>query len=407
MRILYVWDSEYPWDVRTEKVCLALTQHGHYVVITARNLGARPRSEARPEGTVERIRPFPAFGWRWPSFPAFFNPLWLSHLRRVGREHRIDLTIVRDLPLAPTALRASGGRWPVILDMAENYPAMIKDIWTDGGQRPLDVLVRNPRVVAAVERFVLRRVDHVLTVVEESRQRLLGLGVPQEQVAVVSNTPSKARIVPLPLRAPGDPLRIIYLGLMEKHRGVAVTLEAAELLTRATVPFRLDLVGDGRDYDYFRAYAASLGLSTDRVIFHGRLPHDEAIALVCQAHVGLVPHDARESWNTTIPNKLFDYMAAGLAVVTSDAAPAARIVRETGAGLVFRSGDGRSLAETICEFIDTSRWDRSRRAGQEAIRSRYNWESDTRILLDVVSNVRSRKPGHCSFRMVPPAKSQG
>ena len=50
--------------------------------------------------------------------------------------------------------------------------------------------------------------------------------------------------------------------------------------------------------------------------------------------VGLVPHHADEAWNTTIPNKLFDYMAAGLPVISSDARPCARILRSTGAGLI-------------------------------------------------------------------------
>jgi glycosyltransferase involved in cell wall biosynthesis len=100
-----------------------------------------------------------------------------------------------------------------------------------------------------------------------------------------------------------------------------------------------------------------------------------------------VPHHARESWNTTIPNKLFDYMAAGLAVVSSDAVPAARVINETGAGLVFRSGDSRDLAEKLTQLVDIQTWERFRRLGREAVLSRCNWESDTRVLLDVVSRV--------------------
>jgi glycosyltransferase involved in cell wall biosynthesis len=387
VRVLYVWDAEYPWDVRTEKVCLALVRDGHHVVITARNLYARPRTEVRPEGTVERIPAGPALGRRWASFPAFFNPRWLWHLGRIIRKHHINLIIVRDVPLAPAALLFSRRRRPVILDMAENYPAMIRDVWTDRRQRPFDFLIRNPWLVAGIERVVIRRVDHVLTVVEESSQRLVTLGVPTERVSVVSNTPPKARITGPVSHAPEEPLRVIYLGLMEQHRGVSCTLDASAMLKQARVPFHLHLVGDGRDYDDLRRHAAALGLTTEEVTFHGRLTHGDAIALVSRADVGLVPHEARESWNTTIPNKLFDYMAAGLTVITSDAAPAARVVRETGAGLVFRSGDGRHLAERIRQCVDPIVRDQHRRAGQEAIRARYNWESDTRVLLDVVSRV--------------------
>ena len=160
MRILYVWDAEYPWDVRTEKICRTLTTHGHDVVITARNRRGEARRQSLPEGIVERLPVLPGRLRSTLSFPAFFNPLWLHHLDAVARRHRSELIIVRDLPLAPAALAAIPGL-PVILDMAENYPAMIADIWTDRRSRPWDVLVRNPRIVSAVERFTLRRVQHV------------------------------------------------------------------------------------------------------------------------------------------------------------------------------------------------------------------------------------------------------
>jgi glycosyltransferase involved in cell wall biosynthesis len=273
------------------------------------------------------------------------------------------------------------------MDMAENYPAMMADIWTDGRAKALDGLVRNPRIVAAVERRTLPHLDHIITVVEESSQRVVRLGVPEDRVSVVSNTPSVNSVVALSSRLPGEPLRIVYLGLIEKHRGVEELLAAMTELVTAAVEFVLEMVGDGRDYARLRQRAADLGLTAPRVVFHGRLPHADAIAVLRRGHVGIVPHHARESWNTTIPNKLFDYMAAGLAVVSSDAVPAARVIKETGAGLVFRSGDSRDLAEQLTRLLDIRTWERCRRMGREAVLSRYNWESDTRVLLDVVSRV--------------------
>jgi glycosyltransferase involved in cell wall biosynthesis len=387
MRVLYVWDADYPWDVRTEKICLTLTQQGHHVVIAARNREGKPRREALPEGLVERLPAFRVPGGDWLSFPAFFNPVWLRHLSRMGVRHRIDIVIVRDLPLAPAALLASRGRWPVVLDMAENYPAMIADIWTDGRARPLDVLVRNPRIVAAVERFTVRHAAHILTVVEESKERVERLGVPAHRISVVSNTPPISRVAPLVPRTSSEPLRIVYLGLIEKHRGVEELLLAAQELAAAGVEYALDMVGDGKDYAYMRRRAADLGLTAPRVVFHGRLPHHEAIAILRSAQVGVVPHHARESWNTTIPNKLFDYMAAGLAVVSSDAAPAARIIRQTGAGLLFASGDATDLAEKLTEMQDLAAWDRYRRLGQQAVLLRHNWESASSVLLEIISQL--------------------
>lgn len=384
MRVLYVWDAEYPWDVRTEKVCRALVDGGHQVVITARNLQGKARSEALPEGLVERLAPGP----KWTSFPAWFHPRWISHLKAMIRKHDIELVMVRDLPLAPTALMTAGGR-PVVLDMAENYAEMMRDIFTDGRAGALDYLVRNPAVVAATEKYVVRRVDHILTVVEESSERVARLGVPMDRLSVVSNTPPVGRVGP-PRPSHDGPMRIIYLGLVERHRGILTTLDAVSILKRDGVPFHLDVVGDGRDFEEMRQHAAKLGLGSSEITIHGRLPHKDAIAVVGKADVGLVPHVARESWNTTIANKLFDYMAAGLAVITSDAIPSARVVRATGAGLVFRSEDGADLADQMRLCVDPGVRAQFGAAGQDAVRTKYNWEADTRTLLDVVARIGAR-----------------
>ena len=112
MRIGYLWDCEYPWDVRTEKVCAALTAAGHEVHILARNRDRAPVVERLAEGIVHRLRPLRVGGRKLESltsFPAFFNPRWLRHLARCVHECRFDLLIVRDLPLCPTALWASDG----------------------------------------------------------------------------------------------------------------------------------------------------------------------------------------------------------------------------------------------------------------------------------------------------------
>jgi len=253
----------------------------------------------------------------------------------------------------------------------------------------MNVLVRSPSLARLVERWVLPRVDGVLVVVEESRARLIADGVAPERVSVVSNTPPLAR-----LRESGEgahdrkaasaPLRIVYLGLMEGVRGVPVLLDAAALLARQNIPFGLTLYGDGKDLPRFRAHARSLGLTASQADFQGRVPNAAALAALRTMDVGVIPHVADESWNTTVPNKLFDYMAAGLAVVTSDARPAARIVRETGAGLVYQHSDAAGLARALAALADSDMRRACAQRGQSAVRDTYHWEQDGKRLLDML-----------------------
>jgi glycosyltransferase involved in cell wall biosynthesis len=406
MRVLKVWDSEYPWDVRAEKICRTLTEAGHEVHMVARNRDRRPVRQELPECSVHRLRP-----WRWAGetldrasqFPAFFNPRWLALMFSVGRRHGVELVLVRDVPLAPTAIWAARLlSVPVVLDMAENYPAMIRDLWTTGATRRGDWLVRNPKAVAAVERWVLARVDHVLAMVEESRDRLVRMGVPEGRVTIVSNTPSLARLAEFEairggasvsarraIPDAGAPLRVVYLGLMEEARGVGTALEAVAMARREGTPIALDLIGDGRALAALQARARTLGLGEDAVRFHGFLPYRQALEDVARADAGLIPHFANESWQTTVPNKLFDYMSLGLPVVASDAAPVARILEETGAGVTFRDRDAADLARVLAALCSDPGRHAMGEAGRRAVRTHYNWEADAARLSRALERVRS------------------
>ena len=393
MRVCKVWDGEYPWDVRVEKVAQSLTRAGHEVHLVARNRQRRAIRETMVEAEVYRLRPWRFLGKRVDDatmFPAFFNPRWLGAIHRTARDSRAEVILVRDLPLAPTAIWA-GRRLgiPVVLDMAENYPAMLRGRVQLGVHAPQDVLLRNAGAAAAVERWVLRRIDHVLVVVEESRDRLRALGVPAEKITVVSNTPSLTRLDEFPRKAHehGPTLDLIYLGLLEAPRGIEVMLEGLARARQTGVMARLTILGDGRERQVFEAKARVLGLDEDAVRFFGRMPYQDALKLLQQADVGVIPHVASEHWNTTIPNKLFDYMAGGLAVLTSDAKPAARIVSETGVGVVFRDGDASACAAAIARLADPAlrRW--CGENGRSAVAASYNWDLDAARLLDAVARV--------------------
>ncbi len=69
LTVCHVWDGEYPWDVRVEKISRALTDAGHAVHLIARNRRGDPVTERRSEAVVHRLVP-----WRWA-------PQWLNAAR--------------------------------------------------------------------------------------------------------------------------------------------------------------------------------------------------------------------------------------------------------------------------------------------------------------------------------------
>jgi glycosyltransferase involved in cell wall biosynthesis len=275
--------------------------------------------------------------------------------------------------------------------MAENYPALLQDVWDTGRQKPFDWILRNPRAAARVEQYCLPHADHIVVVVEESAARLEGMGVSPNRLSIVSNTPSLARLKPdrnTSPRSPEAPLELVYMGLMELARGVSLLLDAVSRLEHGGRTVHANLIGGGRDLGVLREHASGLGLGDSVVTFHGYVPdHRTALNIVGAADVGVIPHHANEWATTTIPNKLFDYMAAGLPVVSSSAAPCKRILLETGAGLVFEDRNADSLADAIGSLRNEGVRRRYGEAGLAAVRQRYNWETDSGTLLRAVDQL--------------------
>jgi glycosyltransferase involved in cell wall biosynthesis len=389
MIVCHVWDADYPWDVRVEKICDSLLKK-HEVHLVCRNSQRRARYEYAKGLHIHRL-PCLAEGFRGLNgligFPAFFNPLWIYEIWKTAKQTKADIIVVRDLPLAWTALGI--GRLlglPVVLDMAENYPAMIQDLWDYQGFSVVNFLVRNPGIIRTVERVSVRRCDHVVVVVEESRTRLISLGVEPARISLVINTPTSERLANSSCvsgvgvsRGP-QRLTVLYLGLLEWARGIETAIRAIPLVRERLPEVRLVIVGSGRHEADFKQIAAELGLQ-DSVQFLGWLDYTKAIEVIKECDIGLVPHHATESWNTTIPNKLFDYMSMGKPVIVSDAKPTKRIVQEERCGMVFEDQNAEDLSRMILRLEDALVREEMGRNGRKAVTTKYNWAVDEERLL--------------------------
>lgn len=392
IRVLKIWDSDYPWDVRVEKVGTALRSVGFDVHLVARNSKKQKTEEDVGPFHVHRLARLPVAN-KISGFPAFFNPRWIVRIAGLVNRLRPNILLVRDLPLAPTAILV-GSRFgiPVVLDNAENYPAMMRDLLRAPHALPHNVVVRNPAIAARVERWVLNRVAHVWVVVEEALERLRSLGVPAERITVVSNTPSlRARDELLEAQTVdrADVQRLVYLGLLERPRGLETAIRAIGRARDLGAQWQLTIIGEGRDSDSLRKLVRRLGVE-ERVDFLGWMENRAALSYLLHCDAGLIPHHAVETWNTTVPNKLFDYMICGLPVVSSDTRPLKRILRETGAGVTFRDRDPVDLVRVLSD-LDPGRRRNLGLAGRKAIVERYNWERDGAVAVRTIDNLVSPK----------------
>ena len=393
--VLLLWDADYPWDIRVEKVSETLMDNGVAVHVLARNRRRSPRKEQAGRLAIHRLPALPH--WMGPlndlvSFPAFLNPLWARSALSTGREIGADLIIVRDLPLAPLALWA-GRRLgiPVVLDMAEAYPEMIRNVWLFGPWKLRNVLIRNPKLAEQVERYVIRRIDRILVVVEESRDRLISLGVDPARITIVSNTPDPGRFRPAQAAPGNNPtLRATYVGLLGYSRGLEVAIRGLAAHRAQGGTATLELYGTGKAEPKLRALARELRLE-EVVRFHGWLDNRELPRVMTEADVCVVPHRVCGHWQATIPNKLFDYMAAGKPVLVSDVKPMARVVGRTGAGLIFRDNDPADFARCLGLLADPKLRQDLGMQGRHAVETEYRWEQDATRLVSAIRELVPNK----------------
>lgn len=392
MRLLKLYDGDYPWDVRVEKMLRSLVGAGHAVTLVARNRKALPRREVH-DGVALRRLPSLGRAGALLTFPAFANPVWAAVAWRAARECGPERVIVRDLPLAPLGLwiaRRLGV--PAIVDMAEPYPEALRSNWQFDRLGGLDHVLRSPRAAEAVERRVLRRSPRVLVVSPEAGERLERLGLPHERWTLVGNTPDLARLEtgaaasqPLPEELRGRPL-LIFTGILVGDRGLDVAIAGlAQLRSRSPRPALL-VIGDGPARERYEAEARARGLEHD-VRFLGWIDHAELPAWLRRADVGILPFHACTHIDTTLANKLFDYMALGLPVLASDARPMRRVLAETHAGVTFRAGDAAGFASAAAALLGDAAARRTMgECGRKAAAETYNWSRDADRLLEAVES---------------------
>lgn len=266
-------------------------------------------------------------------------------------------------------------RAPLVLDVRDLWPAIFVELG----------VLTDRRVIAVLERLELwayRQAALVVVVSDGFRDDLIRRGVPTAKVHTVRNGADIDRFTPGGDPGPGratlgaapDETLVVYVGAHGLSHGLDTVLDAAAKL--AGQPIRVALVGEGARRDALAAEVAARGLAN--VTMRRGVPRDEVAGLLAGADICLVPLRDVPLFSTFIPSKMFEYLAAGKAVIGAVRGEPARILREAGA-VVVDPGDPGALAAAIDELAA----DPQRRAAMGEEGRRYVVEHfDRRKLAD-------------------------
>ncbi len=387
-KIIIIWQADYPWDVRIEKQINVFSAKGWETHIICRNLSDKPVYENQKKLHIHRFKNFLKNTklLNLLSFPMYINPFWSSHVENKVKEINPDVIMVRDIPLAPLALKiGKKHKIPVVADIAEHYPAMIKELPERYGKNPISrFLLYKLKWFDFIEKITVKNSDFVFVVVQEQKERFVrSYGVNPDKIGVVSNTPCIQPEEPISKEKKlDDTLKIIYTCKLEaKFRGIETVIETAANLTDAPVEFII--AGDGEARQELEQKSRDLGL--DNVRFLGDIEHGRLYDLIREADIGVIAHLKSDLTDYTLPNKLFDYMACALPVISTDINPVKRIIKEENCGWIYNSGDAESLKNLVLDVLkDKNCLSGKGNNGFNAVKNKYNFSKDSKILIETL-----------------------
>ncbi|MDQ6682755.1 MAG: glycosyltransferase family 4 protein [Chloroflexota bacterium] len=385
MRLTMLLRNPFTHDSRVEKEARSLTAAGYRVTVVADAAPGLPDAEERDGYSVLRVeRPLR----RVPiaRFVAYRNRLLAAVLAtRPQILHANDTDTLEPIGAAARRLRI-----PFVYDAHE--------LWL--GQPPRG---RGPLYSAAfrayyrpIESLLVPRAAAVLTV-SPPIARNLARRYRLDEVHLVPNYPElqplrrrDLRSLPGGAQIPADAPLLLHLGTIHAERGIAQLLSALAELPNV----HLVLLGRDRDTSWVAGLVGELGLA-GRVHVLDRVPPEQVVDLAASATIGVVsviPDSLNSRYS--LPNKLFQYLAAGLPVVATRLPQMQEVVEANGLGVNVDTRRPSEIAAGVRTILSAPGGPmaigaRARRAAEE----RYNWGTAETALVAAYRSVTGELPG--------------
>jgi glycosyltransferase involved in cell wall biosynthesis len=304
------------------------------------------------------------------NYLSFIPAAFLAGLRA----GKLDIVFVTSPPLfsvIPAIFLAKFRRAKLVLD--------VRDLWPDelisyGGFREGSIPVR---ILGVVERWAYRNADCIVATTQAIIDVIGERGVPRERTFLLPNGADLELFRPLPGENPiaseynfGDRFVVVYSGLFGIKHCLEVLLEAAaKLRDRKDIVFFL--LGNGARKDALVSQTREMNL--ENVIFGEERIVSEVPSLLARADVCFAAVRPEQYPRKVISVKVFEYMACEKPVVGAVSGESARILEESGGGIVVSPGDASATAAAILSlYQDPARRIAMGTAGRRYVNEHYS-----------------------------------
>lgn len=346
-----------------ERACVSLARAGYktYYIVTSDQHGDVNGVEIIPlkkrSGLRKRI---------FSSFEAY----------RIARKLDADIYHFHDPDLIPWMYLLTLENKKVIYDIHENY---LSRFWSSS--YPTFLKKTGSSLYRFFERFAIKHFGAIITTTQTMADLYTGVA---KRYCVVSNTVDIKRLEGINLNTEKYEHVTIYTsGTHRPDRNCSETVEGFALVHQEFPDARLMFVGrylPGYDVE-LKELAQHLGIG-DKVEVTGMLPWAVNFERTAKTHIGCVFYEDNLNNRVTTPNRLYEYMFCGVAVIARDFTELNRVVTETQCGILVDSSDPKSVAEGFRYMLsDPGRTAQMGKNGQKAVFEKYNFSSDfTRML---------------------------
>lgn len=237
-----------------------------------------------------------------------------------------------------------------------------------------------PFLPGMIELFTLRTAAAVFCISSEMKRYYVEKGVDPEIITVTPNGCNPEMFFPMPRDSALESAMTLqgqtvigWVGSLYGWAGIENLIELVRTLAEEFPAVSFMFVGGGKNEEVFRETLHGHSFS-DRVHLPGMVPHTEVNRYLSCMDIVLAPYPKLDFWYAS-SMKVFEYMGAGKAVVTSNTGQLNEIIQSGENGMLYEAGDFEDLTVKVKTLItDESLRKRIGRQAHKDVLQRYTWK---------------------------------
>ena len=195
-------------------------------------------------------------------------------------------------------------------------------------------------------KWTVRCCDAIICQSDHAASMLTGyLDCPEDKIFVIPNWIDSRTIVPRK-KDNGNKATFVFMGWIEKFKGVQHLVDAADQLKQQGYDFTVNICGGGSDLETLKSRSQELQLE-DMVKFHGWVAGEKKMSVLSSSSIAVLP-----SYSEGMPNSLLEAMTAGLAVIATPVGGIPSLIQSENQGILVDVGDTLALADAMKHLLD-------------------------------------------------------